>query len=212
MSAMLMHCQNEFTQILNATKKHEIVFEAFNALEASIIKQDAIDQLEWYSAATQVLTSLAQNKCDPLNPLDVFEARANFILYGKNPNLRAFGLGLAVVVIGLGTLLLAAAAGLGIGVLIGLWATPVGFIASLVALQTAPLVIAAVSPAIALGVATLSSILFFKKPAVERAFDACVDAIKLNHLPIIPIHKQDKELAYQDKNWHVNDQPKTQSI
>lgn len=212
MTAMVMHCSNEFRQILNATRKQELVYDAFNALEESIITLDTIDQLEWYSAATQVLTSLAQNKGDPLNPLDVFEARANFILHGKNHNLRAFGLGLAVVVIGLGTLLLAAAAGLGIGVLIGLWATPVGFIASLVALQTAPLIIAAVSPAIALGVATLSGILFFKKPAVERAFDECVNAIKLNHLPKIPVHKEDKELAYLDKNWHVNDQLKTQSI
>lgn len=211
MTAMLMHCHNEFRQLLNETAKHELVFDAFSALEESIMTLDVIDQLEWYSAATQVLTSLVKNRCDPLNPLDVFEARANFILYGKNPTSRAFGLGLAVVVIGLGTLLLAAAAGLGIGVLLGLWATPVGFIASLLALQTAPVVIAAVSPVIALGVATVSGILFFKKPAVEHAFDVCVEAIKLNHLPKLHAHKGE-ELDYQDKHWSDGKQPKSQVI
>lgn len=211
MTAMLMHCHQEFRQLLNETTKHELVFDAFSALEESIMTLDVIDQLEWYSAATQVLISLVKNRCDPLNPLDVFKARANFILYGKNPTSRAFGLGLAVVVIGLGTLLLAAAAGLGIGVLLGLWATPVGFIASLLALQTAPLIIAAVSPVIATGVATVSGLLFFKKPAIERAFEDCVEAIKLNHLPKTHAYKEE-ELSYQDKHWSNNQQLKTQSI
>lgn len=201
MTAILMHCHTDFMQVLEQVKGNKLVFESFVSLIENVQHLDVIDQLEWYSAATQLLTSLAKNKGDSINPLDVFQARASFILHGKNPTLNAFNLGLGVVVIGLGTILLAAAVGVGIGMLMNLWATPLGFLSALIALETAPLIIASVSPAIGIATAAVSGFLFFKKSSVEKSFDVCVEAIKQNqasqHFQELEDERSDEHKAAQ---------------
>ncbi len=184
-----MYCNNKFKIALQATHKEKAIYMAFNALEMEIKKLDYMIQLNLYSAATQYLESLIQDPNDSINPLEVFVLRCNSIIDDKHDTIKKTGLALAVIAISLSVVMTGAALGIGIGMLLNLWQTPLMFLASLYAAETASLIVASSSAAAGFGAGLLSQFLFFKEPKIKGALDNCVEAIKESHLSTIPLEE-----------------------
>jgi hypothetical protein len=182
MSAALMYCNNKFKKALQTTHKNKAIYEAFNALEMEIKKLDYMVQLNLYSAATQYLESIIQDPNDSINPLEVFVLRCNSIIDDKHDTIKKIGLALAVIAISLSVVMTGAALGIGIGILLSLWQTPLMFMTSLFAAETASLIVASSSAVAGFGAGLLSQFLFFKEPEIKGALDNCVEAIKQSHL------------------------------
>lgn len=186
MSAALMYCNNKYNKALKIIHKNKSIYEAFEVLETEIKKMDTITQLNLYSATTQFLESMVQDPNDSINPLEVFILRCNSIVSDPNEAIKKIGLALGVIAISISVVAAGAALGVGIGMLLGVWQTPLMFMASLLAAETAPLIVASSSVAAGLGAGLLSQYLFFKEPKIRRALDTCVDEIKRSHLSNVP--------------------------
>lgn len=189
MSAALMYCNNKFKKALQTTHKDKAIYRAFNALEQEIKKLDYMVQLNLYSAATQYLESLIQDPNDSINPLEVFVLRCNSIVDDKHGTIKKIGLALAVIAVSLSVVMTGASLGIGIGILLSLWQTPLMFMTSLFAAETASLIVASSSGVMGFGAGLLSQFLFFKEPKIKGALDNCVEAIKQSQLSTIPFEE-----------------------
>lgn len=182
MKAALMYCDNNFKKALQTTHKNKAIYKAFNELEMEIKKLDYMVQLNLYSATTQLLDSLINEPNDSINSLDVFVLRCSFIVDDKHETIKKFGLGIAVIAIYLSVAMSGAAVGIGIGMLLSLWQSPLMFMTSLFAAETASIVVASSSVVAGLGAGLLSQYAFFKEPKIKESLDNCVEAIKKSHL------------------------------
>lgn len=182
MKAALMYSDNKFKKALQASQKNKAIYKAFDALEMEIKKLNYMAQINLYSAATQYLVSLVEDPNDSINPLEVFVLRCNSIVDDKHETIKKIGLALAVIAISLSVVMTGAAVGIGIGMLLSLWQTPLMFMASLYAAETAALVVASSSIVAGFGAGLLSQFLFFKEPKIKGAFENCVEEIKQSHL------------------------------
>lgn len=214
MNATLIYCNNKFKKALEANQKTKIIYKAFAALEIEIKKLDFMAQVNLYTAATQLLESLFQNP----NDLIVFILRCEFIL-GKNPeNIRIQHLVLGVLAISLLVVFVSAAVGVGIGMLLARWQSPLLFLTSLLAEETAPLIVAFTSIAAGIVATVVSQFLFFKEPKVKKALVTCVEAVKQNNLSemrlgfkapqFITIHREEiQRRIQQEKQCKINEVP-----
>lgn len=194
MSAALMYCNNKYKKALNTINKNKSIYDAFEVLETEIKKLDYISQLNLYSAATQFLESIVQEPNDSINPLEVFILRCNSIVSDPNETIKKIGLALGVIAISISMVVAGIALGVGIGMLLGSWQTTSMFMASLLAAETAPLIVASSSVASGVAVGFVSQYLFFKEPKIRRALDTCVDEIKRSHLSKMSfVERRDEE-------------------
>lgn len=184
-----MYCNNKYNKALKAMYKNKSIYDEFEMLETEIKKLDYITQLNLYSATTQFLESIIQDPNDSINPLEVFILRCNSIVSDPNETIKKIGLALGVIAISISVVVVGAALGVGIGMLLGLWQTPLLFMASLFAAETAPLIVASSSVTAGLGAGLLSQYLFFREPKIQRALGACVDVIKRSHLSNVQLEE-----------------------
>jgi hypothetical protein len=182
MNAALMYCNKKFIKSLEHTRKNKLIYEAFNRLETEIKKLNYIDQINLYSATTQYLDSL-NDENDSINPMEVFIIRCNSIVPMEEETLKTIGLILGVIALSLSVVILGAAIGIGIGMMLGLWQTSLIFMTSLLAAETAPLIVATASVTSGIGMGLTSGFLFFKEPGVKKALNNCIEAVKQSHLP-----------------------------
>ena len=208
MNAALMYCTNEFQKALGQTQRTKTIHDAFEVLAEEIKKLDYITQINMYSVTTQFLESLLKKETDVINPLDVFMLRLNAIIDEKNSTTKKVVLALGVIAIALSVVILGGAIGFGVGMLLGLWQTPLMFMASLLSAELAPLVTAAAS-ALAGAVSGLASrFLFFREPGVKKAFNHCVDVIKQSHLAALPLSvNEDSMTDNVNENSNVSNEP-----
>ncbi|MDP3268075.1 MAG: hypothetical protein Q8M40_03415 [Legionella sp.] len=186
MSTALMYCNNQFKKALKTAENQELIFKSFAALEQEIKRLDEKTQLNLYSSATQFLESMINDPQDSINPLEVFRRRCESLVGDEHEVAKKVGLALGVVVIALSLMATGVAAGLGIGLLVGFWESAFAFLASLYALQTASLSVAASSLTLGLGGGIISACSFFKEPKIKSALENCVEAVKQSHLSVVP--------------------------
>ncbi|MFT4059290.1 MAG: hypothetical protein QM652_07060 [Legionella sp.] len=182
MSAALSYCQKEFRKSLNNARGKTTIYDAFEMLEKEIKKLDDMTQLHLYSATTQFLDSLIQEPDDPINPLEVFTLRCQSILGEEYEAVKAIGLALAVIAISVAVIATGAALGLGVGVLLGLWQTPLMFLASLMAAEAPALGIAAASSSLGVTVGVFSGWMFFKELSAKTVLNRCIETVKESYL------------------------------
>jgi hypothetical protein len=174
----ILYCQKTFTKALSRHEEKTKLYAAFEDLGKKIAELDDIEALHWYSIATQWLEAAADNSSDSVNPLDVLVLRAESLLEGSHPRIKKAAYVMAVIAITLSVLVAGLAIGIGIGLLMGLWATPMGFVTALLAAEQGALIVTGVSSALGLGTGSLSAFLFFKDPSIKKSLDTCVDSIK----------------------------------
>lgn len=194
MSATLTYCNNKFKKALRTTHKTRVIFDAFTVLEQEIKKLDSETQINLYSVATQFLESLMQDPEDSINPLDVFILRCNSIVGDPHETLTKIGLALGVIVISVATVVTGAALGIGIGMIMGLWQTPLVFMAALLAAESSPLMVASASVASGIGASLISQFLFFKEPKIKSALNTCVEAIKQSNLSDVASTENEEDI------------------
>jgi hypothetical protein len=194
MSAALMYCNNRFKKALRTTHKTRVIFDAFTALEQEIKKLDSEAQINLYSVATQFLESLVQDPDDSINPLDVFILRCNSIVGDPHESITKIGLALGVIVISVATVMAGAALGIGIGMMMGLWQTPLLFMAALLAAESSSLVVASASVTSGVGAGLISQFLFFKEPKIKSALNNCVEAIKQSNLSDVSSAENEEDI------------------
>lgn len=183
MNSALMYCHNEFNKAHETIRKNKAVFEAFEMLGKEIMSLDYIDQINLYSVTTQFLQSLLR-KGDAINPLDVFVLCSYSIVDGKNSRLKTVVMALGIIAISLAVVVLGLSIGFGVGVLLGLWQTPMMFMASLLSTEATPVIVASASITAGIGAGFLSRHLFFREPGIKVALNNCVEAVKQSHLSV----------------------------
>lgn len=204
MTTALMYCQNEFNTAHDQTRKNKAIFEAFETLKKEIVLLDYIDQISLYSVTTQFLQSLLQTD-DVINPLDVFVLNSNTIVDGKNPTLKTVALVLGILAISLAVVTLGLSIGFGVGLLLGLWQTPMLFMASMLAAEVTPVIVASISSATGIAAGLISRFLFFREPGIKGALNNCVEAVKQSHLEAKPESANDDTMV-QDGEEEVQPQ------
>ena len=197
MNAALKYCHNKFQKTLTTVKTKEI-HHSFELLAIEIQKLDTLSQIHLYSATSQFLEQLIKEPQDLVNPLDVFTLRCSSLIDHKYNINQKLIFGLAIVAISLAVLIVSCAAGIGIGVLAGLWATPMLFLNALFSAHLAAITVSAVSSALSIGSAAVSSYFFFKKPQIKTVLSDCINSIKETQLA-----KDIKQESYEEKPLEI---------
>ncbi len=201
MNAALMYCNNEFERAHEQTRKNKAIFEAFETLATEIKKLDYMQQINLYSVTTQFLESLVKNQGDVINPLDVFILRSDSIVNENQGYLRTIGLLLGVTAISLSVVILGASIGFGVGVLLGLWQTPLIFMAALMAAEPAALIVASVSVAAGAVTGLVSKFLFFRESSIKKALDNSVEEIKKSYLSATFVSANDESMELEKQDF-----------
>lgn len=181
-NAPLLYCHNKFKKSLANIKERDLIKKSFVELEREIQKLNPLMQIDLYSATTQFLDSMINEPQDTLNPLEVFHLRCQSILSSNFNAYHKIILGLTAVAISLAAVVLGITAGVCIGVYLGLWQTPLIFMAALTAAELPALLVVSAGTLIGVGASVVSGMMLFKEPKVSLEVRNCIDAVKQSYL------------------------------
>jgi hypothetical protein len=196
MNSSVIYSSRKFTKALKKNEIPQTIRESFVMLEAEIKKLSPVQQIQLFSAASQLLETLQQKGPDSINPLEVFAIQSHAIVGQGNSALKTITLGLAVCAIGLSVIGLGIGLGIGIGMALGLWQSATAFFAFALAFQAVPAAITGAS-VLSGGIAgAVSGWMFFKEAKVSASINRCVNTVKESYL--MEIQEEEELMASND--------------